>query len=128
MTQRVQTAVPIFLLVALAIVVTNVFPFRQMMANDQTIEHGLERLDALRAENARLALEVEALATEAELERMARQDLGYVKQGEIAYVITNPAEPEVVVEASEPVVFVDLPWYQKVWHFLTGQDLISTQF
>ena len=127
MTQRVQTVVPIFLLVALAVVVTNVFPFRQMMANEQTIEHGVESLEALRLENMRLALEVEALSTEGEVERLAREDLGYVKQGEIAYVITNPAEPE-VVETVEPVVFVDVPWYQKTWNFLTGQDLVSTQF
>ena len=127
MTQRVQTVVPIFLLVALAVVVTNVFPFRQMMANEQTIEHGVESLEALRLENARLGLEVEALSTEGEVERLAREDLGYVKQGEIAYVITNPAEPE-IVETVEPVVFVDVPWYQQTWNFLTGQDLVSTQF
>jgi len=127
MTQRVQTFVPIFLLVALAIVVTNVFPFRQMMANERSIDLGFERLEALRANNAALGAEVEALSTPAEIERLAREDLGYVQVGETAYVITNPAEPE-LVEPVEVVLPEDVPWYELAWDFLTGQDLVSTQF
>jgi cell division protein FtsB len=125
--QRVQTAVPIFLLVVLAIVVTNVFPFRQMIANDRTIDLGIDRLEELHEENARLTLQVEALATEGEVERLAREDLGYVQQGEITYVITNPANP-VVVESVEVALPEEVPWYKSVWNFLSGQDFVGTQF
>lgn len=127
MTQRFQTFVPIFLLVALAIVVTNVFPFRQMMANKRSIDLGVERLEALRVGNAELALDVEALSTPGEVERLAREDLGYVQVGETAYVITNPAETE-TLEPVEVVIPEDVPWYEQIWDFLSGQDLVATQF
>lgn len=127
MTQRFQTFVPIFLLVALAIVVTNVFPFRQMMANERSIDLGVERLEALRVGNAELALDVEALSTPGEVERLAREDLGYVQVGETAYVITNPAETE-TLEPVEVVIPEDVPWYEQIWDFLSGQDLVATQF
>lgn len=127
MSARLQTMVPIFLLVALAIVVTNVFPFRQMMANERSIDLGLDQLGQIRAENARLESEVEALSTTGELERLAREDLGYVREGEIAYVITNPSQPE-VAETVEAALPERLPWYRAAWDFLTGQDLVTTSF
>ncbi len=123
---RFQTMAPVLLLVVLAVVLTNIFPFRQMMANEQTIDLARGRLLALQAENSRLESEVEALGTEQELERMARQDLGYVMPGETSYVITTPEFPDAPapVQATLPE---RRPWYAAVWDFLTGSDLVAEE-
>ncbi len=123
---RFQTMAPVLLLVVLAVVFTNIFPFRQMMANEQTIDLARGRLLALQAENSRLENEVEALGTEQELERMARQDLGYVMPGETSYVITTPEFPDAPapVQATLPE---RRPWYAAVWDFLTGSDLVAEE-
>lgn len=121
---RLQTVVPIGLLVVLAVVVTNVFPFRVMLAQESKVEVAQEVLADLESENAQLENQIQALSTETELERIARKDLGYVREGEIAYVITTPTDyvPEV-----EPTVIIpqSRPWWRMLTDFLTGEDLVS---
>ena len=121
---RLQTVVPIGLLVVLAVVVTNVFPFRVMLAQESKVELAREQLSDLESENDRLENQIVALSTETELERLARKDLGYVREGEIAYVITTPSDyvPEV-----EPTIVLPVrrPWWRILTDFLTGEDLVS---
>lgn len=121
---RLQTVVPIGLLVVLAVVVTNVFPFRVMLAQESKVELAQESLADLESENTQLQNQVQALSTETELERIARKDLGYVREGEIAYVITTPSDyvPEI-----EPTIIIpqSRPWWRMLTDFLTGEDLVS---
>jgi cell division protein FtsL len=121
---RLQTVVPIGLMVVLAVVVTNVFPFRVMLAQETKVELAQEQLAALQSENAVLENTVAALSTETELERIARKDLGYVREGEIAYVITTPSD---VVPVVEPTIVLPerRPWWRVMTDFLTGEDLVS---
>lgn len=121
---RLQTIVPILLMVVLAAVVTNVFPFRQMIAQDKTVDLAQERLFALQTENARLQRDVEALSSDTELERLARSELGYVRPGETAYVVTAPSDP-VSEPVAEPALPEAEPWYRAIWGFLTGEDLVE---
>ncbi|MDH3308001.1 MAG: septum formation initiator family protein [Acidimicrobiia bacterium] len=121
---RLQTALPIFLLVILAAGVTNVFPFRQMIAQDKTVDHATERLESLEAENARLQREADALLSGSEMERLARSELGYVMPGEVAYVITAPSDETPAVDV-EPALPERRTWYQSLWGFLTGEDLVE---
>lgn len=121
---RLQTIVPIGLMVVLAVVVTNVFPFRVMLAQDSKVERAQEQLASLQSENAVLENTVAALSTETELERIARRDLGYVREGEIAYVITTPSDDVPVVEPT--IVLPERrPWWRIMTDFLTGEDLVS---
>jgi len=121
---RLQTVVPIGLMVVLAVVVTNVFPFRVMLAQETKVELAQEHLAALQSENAVLENTVAALSTETELERIARKDLGYVREGEIAYVITTPSD---VVPVVDPTIVLPerRPWWRVMTDFLTGEDLVS---
>lgn len=121
---RLQTVVPVMLLIVVAVLVTNVFPFRQIIASDRSIDLANERLNTLQSENARLENEIEALSTDAELERLARAEFGYVAPGEVAYVITDPGFAP--LDTQPTVLEPRRPWYESVWAFITGEDFVTS--
>ncbi len=121
---RLQTMVPVLLLIVVAVLVTNVFPFRQILASDRSLDLAGEQLETLRIENARLENEIEALSTDGELERLARAEFGYVSPGETAYVITDPGLE--AVDTEPRVLEPRRPWYESLWAFITGEDFVTT--
>lgn len=113
------------IMIGLALV-TTVIPFRQIVEQQNRLEAARAELAAVEAENQMLDLEVTALNSPAEIERLARENLGYVMPGETAYVVLEPAENP---EANEPSVITEpasVPWYRAVWNFFTGADLAGT--
>ncbi|MGH8927638.1 MAG: FtsB family cell division protein [Acidimicrobiia bacterium] len=109
------------IMVAVALV-TTVIPFRQILDQGTRVEAATAELARIRVENGLLAGEVEALNTPEEIERLAREKLGYVMPGETAYVVLEPDETDQLVE-SEPIAEVQTPWYVELWNFFTGADL-----
>jgi len=115
------------LVVALALV-TNVVPFRQLIEQRQQVAAARARLADLEAQNELLRDQVAALSTPLEIERIARERLGLVREGEEAYVVLEPAETVTVfpedelapVEEAEPE---RRPWYLRLWDYVTGRDL-----
>lgn len=121
---RSSTLVPVLVLIAAAVVLTNVFPFRQMLAQDQRVEAARTQLELLQEENARLESEAAALQTDQEVERIARGQLGYVFPDDRPYVVTTPDDD--VATAQAPAEYdLGQPWYERVWDFLTGRDLLG---
>ena len=114
------------LLVAVVVTAAGIFPFRQIMAERRTVAAAQETLLALRAENGLLADEVAALQTDAEVERLAREQFGLVRPGESAYVVVVPEGEEVVEPEPEPTLVRagERPWWRDLWDFLTGGDLV----
>ncbi len=114
----------VVLLVALAIVLAGVFPFRQLLAQERLVDNTREQLDELIADNADLQAQINAVQSDAELERIARDQYGMARPGETTYVVEleggvegdGVVEPEVVVDSRSPL--------QKLWDFLTGRDLV----
>ena len=110
-------------LAAVVITAAGIFPFRQIIADRRSVSLAQEQLLALREENARLGAEVAALASDAEVERLAREQFGLVRPGETAYVVLAPEGPE-----PEPEPTLDRPgeqpWWRDLWDFLTGGDLV----
>ncbi len=122
MKRRLVVAIPIVLVVVLAAAVTNIFPFRSMLAAERAIDHELEVLDATIEENEALVAERDALLTDGEVERVAREKYGYVKPGEQPYVVVVPREP--VAEEAEDEEPDEPPlWFDGILDFLTGRDL-----
>ncbi len=113
--------------VVLVAIVTNVVPFRQVVDQRAEINATRNQLAALVAENATLTEQVGALGTPIEVERIAREKLGYVRPGETAYVVIapepEPASPLVTVD-QQPVA-VEPSFLAKLWAYLTGADLVS---
>ena len=84
------TLVVVAIAVVLLAILTNVVPFRQVVDQRSDIGVARDHLAALVAENATLTQQVAALETPIEIERIAREKLGYVRPGETAYVVIEP--------------------------------------
>ena len=123
---RFVWVVTLLLVVAVALVFSNVFPFRQILAQQELVAQKEQTLAVLQEENSRLTAAAEYLETDHGVEKIARQDFGYVRPGEVAYVVVAPAnETDFVPAPPEPVEELDSAWWQGIWDFLTGRDLLG---
>ena len=104
---------------------TQVVPYGQIVDANHRVTEARERLVTPRTQNEALQADVAALQTDAEVEKLAREKLGYVRPGEIAYVVLDP--PGTVDDGTEAVAeneeTEDPTWVDRVWNFLTGADL-----
>ena len=86
-----------------------------------------EELDELVIQNTELEERLDALHTPIEIERLARERLGYVRGGETAFVVVSPRDPvpEPSAEEQEPMaeMIEAEPWYSRWWSYLSGSDL-----
>jgi hypothetical protein len=106
---------------------TQVVPYRQILDSQRQVEAARAQLAALESENEVLSADVEALNTPEEIERLARDKLGYVREGEVAYVVLDPPGAHTEELAADEVPAAqDKSWVDHVWAFITGSDLDST--
>jgi cell division protein FtsB len=106
---------------------TQVVPYRQILDSRRQVEAARDDLASLEAQNEVLAADVDALNTPEEIERLARDKLGYVREGETAYVVLDPPGARAVQpEVSQPPELSDKTWVDHIWDFITGGDLDST--
>ncbi len=124
--RRPGTAVATLLILLMgAVFLTQVVPYGQIVDSQRQVESARAELASLEAENTVLRADVAALQTDAEIEKLAREKLGYVRPGETAYVVLDPPgvdddQTTPVEPAPEPV---DKTWVEEIWEFLTGADL-----
>lgn len=122
MTRRTTTLLLVAAgLAVAAALVTNVVPVSQILAQRAEIAEARDELSRIEAENAVLAARIEDLQSPAEIERIARERLGYVRPGEEAYVVVDPTGPEPTVPAPEEDAEESL--LDRIWEFVTGSDL-----
>jgi cell division protein FtsB len=115
------------LLIALGLVATGVLPVQQYLERGTQVDAARERLEALVAENAVLEEEATALLGDEEIERIAREQYGFVKPGEVGYVVITPDGPVGETRAAEPVVAPpdERGMFQRIWDFVTGRDVAA---
>ncbi len=104
---------------------TQVVPYRQIVETQRQVADARAELASLEAENAELSADVAALGTDAEIEKLAREKLGYVRPGETAYVVLDPPGTEEIAPVVKATPPEDKTWVETVWEFLTGADLSS---
>ena len=107
---------------------TQVVPYGQIVESRRAVADARDQLAALEEENARLQADVEALGTDAEIEKLAREKLGYVRPGETAYVVLDPPSAPVsppAADTEEVAPVEESTWVDRVWDFLTGADTES---
>ncbi|MDQ3782226.1 MAG: septum formation initiator family protein [Actinomycetota bacterium] len=108
-------------------VLGGVFPFRQMFAHHRQVDAAEQQLADLLAGNQQLEQDIATLRSSTELERIAREQFGLVRPGEVGYTVEplpGAAEQSVIPEVVEvPDEEVSDSWWQDVWDFLTGRDL-----
>ena len=124
----------VILVVALALA-TNVLPLRQIVAQRQEIVATQARLDTIVSDNTALESRVEALQTPLEVERLAREELGYVRPGEDAYVVMDPTpgeSPQTTTVADHTATVAGSAVHQderglfaRLWDYMTGRDLAA---
>lgn len=114
----------ILLLGALALTVSGILPFRQLVAQQRQIDRAGSQLEALTNENERLEGEIAALQTDGEVERIARDQYGLVRPGEVGYVVVAPPEASAAADpTNEAAPIESRSWWERVWDFVTGGDL-----
>jgi cell division protein FtsL len=114
----------LFLLMGAAFL-TQVVPYRQIVDSQRQVAEARAELETLQSENAELQADVSALQTDQEVEKLAREKLGYVRPGETAYVVLDPPGTEDVDPVEPPPPPVERTWVERVWEFVTGADLGS---
>ena len=115
----------LFLLLGAAFI-TQVVPYRQIIDSQRQVTAAQERLATLEEENAVLQADAAALNTDEEIEKLAREKLGYVRPGETAYVVLDPPGSSQSAAVEEEVSTVDeRTWVDRIWDFLSGGDLDS---
>ncbi len=115
----------IMLLVALGLVATGVLPVRDYLERENAVDTARAELASITEKNTRLDEDANALYSQAEIERIAREQYGFVRPGEIGYVAVLPDGPIADAEVApvEPVVHDDRSLLQMIWDFITGNDI-----
>lgn len=123
--RRPGTALFTLLLILMgAAFLTQVVPYGQIVDSGRQVDDARAQLAELEGQNEVLQADVDALSTDAEIERLAREKLGYVRPGETAYVVLDPPGTPEETEEPTPVPAVeDKTWVDRLWEFLSGADL-----
>ena len=115
------------LLVSLGLVASGVLPLQQYLEREIQVTDAQERLSALETANESIASDVDALQSDQEIERVAREQYGFVRPGEVGYVVIVPDSQS--VEAETPVSVdteVSSPgFFERVWRYLSGDDIAA---
>lgn len=110
---RFRTTLLAFLLGALGLAALG--PARQVHEQKKRIRIEESRLARLTQENSKLELERKRLDDPSYQEKLAREDLGYVKPGEVAYVVVPQPAATATAAAPKPS---SKPWYQSTWDWV----------
>jgi cell division protein FtsB len=124
---RLRTVLFVVALVITGFIVTGVLPVGEYLDRGTNVAEAQAELDRLVAENAALAEDIDALYTEQEVERIAREQYGFVRRGEVSYIVV-PSEPlddvigSTLEAAPVAVVEADRSFLERIWDFVTGND------
>ena len=109
--------------------VAGVFPTRTYLNQRDAIAAEERKVAVLSTENEKLTSKVDRLHTDAEIERLAREQYNLVRPGEEAYaILPGPADPRRDTPAAElppPVVLEEVPdptWWDRTADALTFWD------
>ncbi|MEO7836545.1 MAG: septum formation initiator family protein [Acidimicrobiales bacterium] len=104
--------------VLIGVLFVAVFPSRTYFAQQRSIGVAERKVVVLSAENDKLAARVQRLNTDAEIERLAREQYNLVRPGEEAYAIL-PSRPLSRPDKPRAVKSQDEGLLSKVWDTVT---------
>jgi cell division protein FtsB len=108
--------------VFVGVLFAGVFPTRTYLAQRASISHAEKQLSVLGQQNGELRQRAKELQTDAEIERLAREQYNLVKPGEDAYAILPPPVTEGQPGPATPPAEKkdDRNVVQKAWDAVTG--------
>lgn len=118
--RRISTRGAVLAALIGALLLSGVYQVRPYLQTKADLGALLTREQRLDREIARLEAAKKRLASDGEIERLAREQLGMVRPGETAFVVP----PERRAAGPEPPAFPEprkqsgRPWYARVWHWL----------
>ena len=116
----------LFLLLGAAFL-TQVVPYRQILDSQRQVDDARSKLALLESENTVLQADVDALGTDEEIEKLAREKLGYVRPGETSFVVLAPPDSGVDRTAPPPEPEVEpQTWVDRLWSFISGSFALAT--
>jgi cell division protein FtsB len=95
-----------------------VLPGRTYLAQRRTVAAAETRVKVLSQANAQLEQQAKRLQTDAEIERIARQQYGMVKPGEVPYAILPPKQPPAPAPPPPRPKKVHRSFPSRLWHDL----------
>jgi cell division protein FtsB len=108
-------------IVFVGILIVGVFPTRTFLAQRASIGHAQKQLEVLGQQNGDLEAQAKKLQSDAEIERLAREQYNLVKPGEEAYaVLPPPSSPTTTPPRSTPARTDGRNILQKAWDGITG--------
>jgi cell division protein FtsB len=96
------------------------YPLRQYMSQDSHVAALVKQERVLRSTIAELRREQELLLSDDEIERVAREELGMVRPGEVAFAVV-PGAAQARARAAAPASanlddrLRNAPWYERWW-------------
>ena len=100
------------------LILSALYPLRQYASQDSHVGSLVAQVRAMDRKIADLRREQQALSSDDEVERIAREELGMVRPGEVAFAIvgSEPTEKTAHVAAKvAPAVRRSNPWYARWW-------------
>ncbi len=126
---RWRSVLILTLFVSFGLVVSGVLPVQQYLGRENQVNAARARLAELEAQNALIAADVDALQSDEEIERIAREQYGFVREGEIGYVVIVPDADDgsQIGSAPEPVTAAQPQrgFLSRIWSFITGGDVVD---
>ncbi|HEX9775969.1 MAG TPA: septum formation initiator family protein [Actinomycetota bacterium] len=98
---RISPRALVLAVLAFGVLFSAVLPLQRYADVKREVAALNEQLGALEARERALAVEQERLQTDAEIERLAREELGYVRPGEVPFLIV-PGKPALKSERVLP--------------------------
>jgi cell division protein FtsB len=96
-----------------------VFPTRTYLAQRRDLSATERRLAVLSKQNKELSQRVDRLNSDAEIERLAREQYHLVRPGEEAYAILPPPGPPARAEEEQPEPDAPDGFWSRLWDDLT---------
>lgn len=109
------------MLIGSAMALSILYPFRQYTKSKTQLRALVRQEQQILDQTHMLEQQKKRLSSDAEVERLAREHLHYVRPNEVAFAITG-AVPKPTLAALHPAKSAPQhrAWYQSFWHWLTG--------
>ncbi len=122
MTRTKRTWLVIGIVATVGLMFVAVFPARTYLDQQHRRQQAQARINATDAQNRRLQHRIDTLHTDAEVERLAREQYNLVRPGEEAYAILPTRQPPAAVDPAPPKAKAKGTgnWLTHAWHSVTS--------